>query len=134
MLEVNDEALRMINSSIDEVLTMINESEDIRKIIASLPKIGHKIRAMAEIKDTPDNRFLSFIIGFLIATCRAYLEDKEMSWYELNKETLAECTIALKNFLTNLKSAINEKSFEKAIDAAKMFYYEFYQKTLSFTA
>ena len=117
-------------SAIDDVVSLIQEEKDIRMISAMLPKVSNKFRAVAEMTDTPDNRFTSFLLHLVNQLVATYFEGESKDWYELNKEAISECTAQLKNYLTGLRDALTSKSFEKTIDVIKMFHFAFYQITL----
>lgn len=134
MLEVDKTALEAITSAIDEAVSLIEERKDIRIVSAMLPRVSNRIRAMAELRDTPDNRFVAFLVQFFATDIGYRFEEQDEEWYRLNKEAVDQCLVQLKNLLTGLKSGLNAKSFEKTVDALKMFYFAYYQTALSMTA
>ena len=127
MLQADEATLATIITTIDETIKTINEKRDIRLISSMLTKFGNKIRAMAEIKETPNNRFVAYLVQDMFNDIRTRFQGREEEWYELNKETTAECVTHLKNLLTSLKSSIQAKSFEKTVDAMKMFFFAYWQ-------
>ena len=129
LLEVDETTLKVISSSIDEALSLIEGNKDIRIISARLPKVANTIRAMAEINDTPDNRFAQFLVTHFLYDFSLRFASKEEEWYKLNKESVDQCILHLKNLLTGLQSSFNSKSFEKTIDTIKMFFFAYYQAT-----
>ena len=133
MLEIDETTLQAINSAIDEFISLAEAKKDIRLTSGAVAKISNKIRAMAELKETPDNRFISFLIQYLFRHLLVHFEGEDEEWFELNKETLDQCLQHLKNLMTSLKSSFTSKSFEKAIDAIKMYFFAYWQTTLALT-
>lgn len=133
MLEVDETTLEAITSAIDEGLSLIEAKKDIRIVTAMFPKVSNRIRAMAEIRETPDNRFVSFLITYFLRDVRIRFEDQDEDWYRLNKESIDQCMLQLKNFLTGLKTSFHSKSFEKTMDIIKMFFFAYYQTTFLLT-
>ena len=134
MLEVDETTLKAVTSAIDEVLSLIEAKKDIRIVIAILPKVSNRIRAMAEIRETPDNRFASYIISHFLRDVQLRFVDQDEDWYQLNKEHVDQCLLHLKNLLNGLKTSFNSKSFEKAIDVIKMFFFAYWETTLAMTS
>ena len=133
MLEIDEPTLEAITSAIDELLSLAEEKKDLRIVSASLAKVGNKIRAMAEIRDTPDNRFVAFIVQAFFSDMIRRFEDKDEEWYQFNKELADQCLLQAKNLLTGLKSSLSSKSFEKTIDVIKIFFFAYWQTTLAMT-
>ena len=133
MLEIDDLTLKTITSTIDELLSIAEEKKDLRIVSASLTKVANKIRAMAEIRETPDNRFVAFIVQYFFYDIARRFEERDDEWYQFNKELVDQCLLQIKNFLTGLKSSLNAKSFEKTIDVIKIFFFAYWQTTLAMT-
>ena len=130
MLEIDETTRQAVNSAIDEFLSLAEAKKDIRMTSGALVKVSNKIRAMAELKETPDNRLVSFLIQYFITDVTRRLEGEDEEWFELNKELLDQCLQHMKNLMTSLKSSFESKSFEKAIDAIKMFFFAYWHTTL----
>lgn len=133
MLEIDETTLQAINAAIDKFLSLAEAKKDIRLMSGTLSSVGNKIRAMAELKETPDNRFVAFLTQFLISDIFKRLEGQDEEWFELNKELLDQCLQHTKNFMTGLKSSINSKSFDKVIDTIKMFFFAYWHTVLALT-
>ena len=131
MLEIDETTLNAINSAIDEILSLVAEKKDIRIITARLPKVSNTIRAAAEIRETPDNRFISYIVNHFLLDIRYRFENQKEEWFRLNKEVIDASVLQLKNLLIGLKSSLNNKSFEKTIDVIKMFVFAYWQTVLA---
>jgi hypothetical protein len=119
LLEIDEPSLKAIISAIDETLSLINEKKDIRIVASSLLNVGNKVRAMSEIKETPDNGFVSYVFFVLAGTISAAVRNQEDEWFELNKELCSQCLDHIKNLLQGMKTGLSSKSFEETISALK---------------
>jgi hypothetical protein len=119
MLEIDEVSLNAINSSIDEAMKLINEKKDIRIVSSMVSKVGNKIRAMYELRETPDNAFVSFVFSLISGTVVHAFEDKEDKWFAINKDLCDECLHSLKNLLQGIKVSFKSKNFEEAVTVLK---------------
>lgn len=119
MLEIDELSLNAITSAIDETIQLIEENKDIRIVASSLGNVSNKIRAMSEIKETPDNEFVSFIFTVLSFNISESFKDKEEEWFELNKELCNQCVNHVKNLLQGMKKSLMAKNFEETMDVFK---------------
>lgn len=121
MLEMDEATLKSINSSIDEAIRISNEKKDIRKTLASLGNVTNKVRAMAELREIPDNRFVSVVLNILYGTVAAMFGERDEEWFESNKDLCDNCLTQTKILLNGLKSGIGKKSFEETVNVLKAF-------------
>lgn len=119
MLEIDETTLKAITSTIDETIKAVDEKKDIRIVSNSLGNVGNKIRALAEIRETPDNLLFSLTFHFLSGFLMNTFGDQEEEWYELNKELCDDSLSKIRILLSGMKSSLEAKSFEKAIDVFK---------------
>lgn len=112
-------SLKAIFSTIDETTKIANEKKDIRIVISALGNVSDKIRAMSEIRDTPDNRFVSLVFYVLVGLVTTTFEGQEEAWYVLNRELSDQCRSQIIILLNGMRSSLEAKNFEKAIDVLK---------------
>ena len=130
MLEIDEGTLESINASIDEALSIIEEKNDIRLAAPYLRKVANKIRAMAEIRETPDNRFVAYITQSFLMRLTLAFEEEEEEWFKLNKDLLSQMLSQVKALCLGLKKSLNSKEFESTIDILKIFFFANWQLTM----
>lgn len=121
MLEIDEISLKAITSAIDETIKLIDEKKDIRLVTSFMGNVSNKIRATSEIRETPENGFVSLVFSVLSTSISENLKAKDEEWFELNKELCNQCSDQIRNFLRGMKSSFESKSFEEATNVLKTF-------------
>jgi len=120
-ITASDDMIKAINTSLSEIMALIEADEDIRKILSLLSDFRLKIRSIAEIYDTVENTFVSWLFWRFISEVYAFYAAQPNEFYVKNEENVSQLSLALKNYLEVQREAYNEKDVDKIVQGtAKM--------------
>lgn len=120
MLEIDEVSRKAIQVSIEETLKLIEEKKDIRIVTSSLATTANKIRAMAELRETPDNEFLSFVFTIMVSTVSEAFKGRDQEWFKANRDICDQCQRVIEKLLQGMKSVLKSKDFGEAADLLKI--------------
>ena len=121
-LVIGDAILRTIVQSIDDTLSSLEKPDEQEKSIRSLSEAGNKIRNFSDFEDTPENRFVSFLGWSMISLAQLNLKTPEKSDQTTSKKENDMLKAALAEYLINIKQGLQERSYQKIVEASKNFF------------
>jgi hypothetical protein len=119
LLEIDEVSRKAISASIVEVFKLLDEKKDIRIVLSSLGTTANKIRAMAELLETPDNEFLSFVFTVIVSMVGERFKEKDQEWFDANKDICDECKSIITKFLQGITHALESSDFQEAVNVLK---------------
>lgn len=123
-LTASDDMIARVNETISNIVKNIEKNEDIRKALSYFGDLRQRIRAMAEVYETTENLFVSFLMWKIIAEIATDYAGNKDEWYVLNKEIIKKFSPALKEFLESLAEDFEEKNYNKILDHAAEFVFK----------
>jgi uncharacterized phage-like protein YoqJ len=120
LLEIDEVSCKAIQGSIEETLKLIEEKKDIRIVTSSLGTTANKIRAMAELRETPDNEFVSLVFTVFVSTASEAFKDKDQEWLKANRDVCDQCQSIIEKLLQGMKSVLKSKDFIETVDVLKI--------------
>ncbi|MCS4538545.1 MAG: hypothetical protein HYY67_06800 [Thaumarchaeota archaeon] len=127
MIKLPKEVVKLSSEATDTVLGSVDRKEDIRKTLTLLPAISTKLEIATELNETPESRFLHFLVWALIESVRySYQSDKE-EWYELNSEAISAARPILRNYLMSIKKFLQKQDMNEFIQASMIFLFKIHK-------
>lgn len=124
-LTADPKIVGLINKCADDILENIVSDNDVRKAITYIPEYVQKVRAVAELYDTEENRFTSWIVWNIFSTVQQ-LDGHTDEWYKDNKEHLDKIKNEMKEYVKNLKEGFSKEDFNIIIESSKKFFFILY--------
>jgi hypothetical protein len=121
-LAIGDALLNPIIQSIDETLSSLDKQVDMRKSLRSLAEVSSKVRVFPDFEDSAENRFASFLVWAMLAQAEAVIKNQDDESFKSNIEDYEKYKAALKDYLINIKQGLKDKSYQRVIEATKIYF------------
>jgi len=133
MLEITEQALDKIDDTVNKTISLIDKDEDIRRIVKQSEGVSTILRAVADINDTPENRFVSIVVSTVISWTGAVYEGNREEWYRLNRDEIREFKPILGKYIGSLREALKSNNYVSVMDANKNYTYALYHSSILLT-
>lgn len=117
--------------SIDELIGLFKNEENLKFALTTsnrkISSIQNSFRTIADFDNTPENRFLSYIMWDMLKMFSTIASNciKE-EWYQENKDTLFKVKDIFVEFLENSKNGLDDESFDQLVQHSKTYFYKTY--------
>lgn len=122
-LQATEDMIKKVTESVYAVLKSLESEGDLRKTLPLLSDVSDRLRAIAEIYDTPENEFISYLIWDQVRYLGQF-EGLPDEWYKLNAEAIVRLKLLMKTFFQNLKNDCEKKDADKIVEHVKDLWYE----------
>lgn len=122
-IEVSKNLKDSIIKDIDDISLITQSENNINYILPKLAKFQMKIRMIPELKNNPNNSFMTYLIFQTLGTHFLMFQDKSQKWYSMNETKIKDIRKEFLSYLSELEKGVKEDSLDHIINASKMYIY-----------
>jgi len=124
---VSDDVTKLLLSDIGNILAELDRGHDIRYALAMLPELASKMKSMGDLNETPENRWISYILVDQLGNVQNWYDGMPPEWYKLNEKNVAELRKIWKSYFEKLSVELSRKDFDRLADETKNFFFELWR-------
>lgn len=132
-LDLDEDTLKHLSKTIDDILHSIERKDDIRKTIGLMRPLQEKLDAAVTIRESPEGRFVHFLVWVMYVQVRGVYAGGDEEWYKLNAENIEGLRPILSQYFSSLKQSLSSNSYEDVLEACKNFFFSFHSHTRALT-
>ena len=118
-LDIPKDLIEPVSKDIEEAVKNLQDEGDIDVGLRRVDDLRNKMKAIPDFKDTPENRFATYIVWDTIGKTVAVFRAGDKEWREKNEEPLADTRVALTDYLIRLNEYFKKGSYTEVVSASK---------------
>ena len=122
-LDIPKNLIEPVSKDIEEAVKDLQDEGDIEVGLRRVGDLRGKMQAIPNFKDTPENRFATFIVWDTIGKTLAVFRAGNKEWRETNEKPLTEIRVALTDYLIKLNDYFKKGSYTDVIRASKDYFF-----------
>ena len=122
-LDIPKNLIEPVSKDIEEAVKVLQDGGDIGVGLRRVGDLRAKLQAIPNFKDTPENRFATFIVWDIIGKTLTVLRAGNEEWRETNEKPLTEIRVALTDYLIKLNDYFEKGSYTDIIRASKDYFF-----------
>ena len=122
-LDIPKNLIEPVSKDIEEAVKDLQDEGDIEVGLRRVGDLRGKMQAIPNFKDTPENRFATFIVWDTIGKTLAVFRAGNKEWRETNEKPLTEIRVALTDYLIRLNDYFKRGSYTDVIRASKDYFF-----------
>ena len=122
-LDIPKDLIEPVSKDIEEAVKDLQDEGDIEVGLRRVGDLRGKMQAIPNFKDTPENRFATFIVWDTIGKTLAVFRAGNKEWRETNEKPLTEIRVALTDYLIKLNDYFKRGSYTDVIRASKDYFF-----------
>ena len=128
-LDIPKNLIVPVSKDIEEAVKDLQDEGDIEVGLRRVGDLRKKMQAIPDFKDTPENRFATYIVWDTIGKTVAVFRAGDKEWRETNEEPLTEIRVALTDYLIRLNDYFKKGSYTEVVRASKDYLFKVIKAT-----
>lgn len=128
-LDIPKNLIEPVSKDIEEAVKDLQDEGDMELGLRRVDDLRKKMQVIPEFKDTPENRFATYIVWDAIGRTVAIFRAGDKEWRETNEEPLTDIRVALTDYLIRLNDYFKKGSYTEVVRASKDYLFKVMKAT-----